>query len=1033
MNEIFGLPANTLLYILLGLTALIALGTLFTALRYPLAFRLGIRNLPRRKSQTGLIVAGLALSTLIITSALGIGDTVDYSVKSGVYADLGAIDAQIGASAVEAQSGFSLGSSAPLQSGAAGEWFDESAAATVAGLVDGELLDGSAAALVQALPVVNDASGLSEAAAEVRGLGTPAGDGFAAGSAALAGLSSLEEGQVLVNASLARSLEAGPGDTLLVIKGMAKSYEIAAVVPDGGLAGANPALILPLERAQTLFGQPGEITAIFVSHAGDAEQGAALSEPARERLTEALPELVVSPVKADQIAAAETSAGFITTLFVTFGTFSIVSGILLIFLIFTVLAAERRSELGMSRAVGLQRADLVRQFVTEGLAYDFMAALVGATLGVAAALLLAGAITNLLGGGLELTARVSPRSVAIGYTLGVVITFITVSIAAVQISKVNIIAAIRDLNLPVPPRVPQWTLFLHPFLVWRAALQQAGQGQVRAALRLFLLAGPKAILNFWAGLLARGPVLLALGWLLAWVGVNQAGQAGVYSLGVSLFLIGAGQLLHWLGLPARWSYSLIGLSLVLYWSLPVRNVGRLAELENSQGDFFISGMFLVGGAITLFLYNADRLLGLFAGLLSRLGNLLPVARVAIAYPVAAKGRTATTLAMFSLIIFTLVSTATITNTFTNFLDVESGSGGYDLLVQSNPFNPVPATQFTEKVAELVESGEIPAPEALAASIFAPVEAQSADMTKMASYVINGVDEDFFTSQRLELSGIAEGYGSPEEVWAALQNDPALIVVDGFSVDRSGDPTYQRSDEAFSITSIRASDTTFKPTRVTISAKDGTPREFTVIGALGSAPAFYGALMNQAAAESLGYSAANRYFMRLPEGSDAEAAGNRIEAAFGRSGLQTTLLKAQLEESRRSINSIFYLIQGFIGLGLLIGIAALGVITIRAVVERRQQIGVLRAIGFQRDMVQKVFLFESLFIAGLGVVIGYGLALTFAYNLYLQVAADQGLPFLPPWGVLALIGALIFVSSLVTAWLPARGTANVVIAEALRYE
>ncbi len=34
-----------------------------------------------------------------------------------------------------------------------------------------------------------------------------------------------------------------------------------------------------------------------------------------------------------------------------------------------------------------------------------------------------------------------------------------------------------------------------------------------------------------------------------------------------------------------------------------------------------------------------------------------------------------------------------------------------------------------------------------------------------------------------------------------------------------------------------------------------------------------------------------------------------------------------------------------GLGLLVGVAAVGVIAFRTVVERRQQIGVLRAIGY----------------------------------------------------------------------------------------
>ncbi len=70
MNTIFGIPADTLMYILLGLLALIFLGVGLTAWRYPLPFRLGVRNLPRRKSQTLLIIVGLALSTLIIASAL---------------------------------------------------------------------------------------------------------------------------------------------------------------------------------------------------------------------------------------------------------------------------------------------------------------------------------------------------------------------------------------------------------------------------------------------------------------------------------------------------------------------------------------------------------------------------------------------------------------------------------------------------------------------------------------------------------------------------------------------------------------------------------------------------------------------------------------------------------------------------------------------------------------------------------------------------------------------------------------------------
>ncbi|MCO5185773.1 MAG: FtsX-like permease family protein [Anaerolineae bacterium] len=1030
METLFGIPANTLLSALLIALAIIFAIVAYSAVRYPLPFRLGIRNLTRRKSQTLLIVSGLALSTVIITSALGIGDTINYSVSSGVFETLGGIDMEVSTVRQEATAAIGFGNGGPNDTGDSAEWFSQSIADDIAATVGGVTLDASVAAIIQTLPVANTNSSLSEPAVEIRGVGNVVGDGLAVPG----GLATLADDEVLINSALATELDAAVGDTLLLVKGAPTPFSIAGIVENGELAGTDPTVLWTLTQAQTFFGRPDEITTVFASNVGDVETGVDRSASAKSLLAGFGADLVVNELKADQLEAAATSAEFITTLFITFGTFSIFSGILLIFLIFSVLAAERKSELGMGRAVGLQRADLVRQFISEGLAYNFVAAFIGATIGAVAALLLARVIGNLLGGSdLNITPYVSPRSVAIGYSMGLVVSFITVSIAAIRISRVNIIAAIRDLDLPSLPRERQWTLFLRPFTVWRAALQKAGKGNVREATRLFLLAAPKAIIAFWGGLLARGPVLMGLGYLFAWVGVNVAEQSGVYGLGVSLFIIGLGQLAHWIGVSSRISFSLVGLGLVIYWALGLNGVGALSELGSNPGDFFISGMFLVGGAIVLFLYNADSLLTLFAGLLGRIGRLLPVARVAIAYPLMAKGRTATTLAMFSLIIFTLVSTTTITNTFSNFVDPEAGSGGYDVVVQTNPFNPVSADEIQASLDTLVADETIPAPTALAAAAFAPIQAQSPSMSQFANYVINGVDDDFFATQRLELGSIAQGYDSAEEVWAAIQSNPTLAVMDDFSVDRGGDPTFQPDPDAFLVSSISAAESGFAPVTIDILAADGTTQQVTVIGLLSSAPNFFGLTMNAAAAAALGADSPNRFFIRVADGADARATANAIEANFSQSGLQTSLPKEQLEASRESIRGIFYLIQGFIGLGLLVGIAALGVITIRAVVERRQQIGVLRAIGFQRSMVQNVFLFEGFFIAAMGTIIGYSLALTFAYNLYLQVASEQGLAFLPPWPTLIAIGVAIFTASLLTAWLPARSTSNIVIAEALRYE
>ena len=86
--------------------------------------------------------------------------------------------------------------------------------------------------------------------------------------------------------------------------------------------------------------------------------------------------------------------------------------------------------------------------------------------------------------------------------------------------------------------------------------------------------------------------------------------------------------------------------------------------------------------------------------------------------------------------------------------------------------------------------------------------------------------------------------------------------------------------------------------------------------------------------------------------------------------------------------MFNLFTGFMGLGLLVGIAALGVIAARSVVERRQQIGMMRALGFQRGQVRLAFLMESSFVALLGIATGIALGFGLSGNILEQMAGDM---------------------------------------------
>jgi putative ABC transport system permease protein len=176
-------------------------------------------------------------------------------------------------------------------------------------------------------------------------------------------------------------------------------------------------------------------------------------------------------------------------------------------------------------------------------------------------------------------------------------------------------------------------------------------------------------------------------------------------------------------------------------------------------------------------------------------------------------------------------------------------------------------------------------------------------------------------------------------------------------------------------------------------------------------------------------------MDLAPGVGPAATNREIKAALVTRGVESFDLAAELEEEQAlqiGFNQIF---QGFMALGLLVGVAALGVLAFRAVVERRQQIGMLRALGYQRGTVALSFILESGFISVMGVLAGIIGASILSRNLFYSddFADTGGIPFTIPW--LTVVGFLVagFGFALLMTWWPARQAAKVPIAEALRYE
>ncbi len=82
MEKLFGLSMDIVMIALLAVFAAAMAVVLVLALRNRVMLKLGLRPIPRRKSQTVLIILGVMLSTVIMAAGFGTGVTITYSIRN---------------------------------------------------------------------------------------------------------------------------------------------------------------------------------------------------------------------------------------------------------------------------------------------------------------------------------------------------------------------------------------------------------------------------------------------------------------------------------------------------------------------------------------------------------------------------------------------------------------------------------------------------------------------------------------------------------------------------------------------------------------------------------------------------------------------------------------------------------------------------------------------------------------------------------------------------------------------------------------
>ena len=120
-----------------------------------------------------------------------------------------------------------------------------------------------------------------------------------------------------------------------------------------------------------------------------------------------------------------------------------------------------------------------------------------------------------------------------------------------------------------------------------------------------------------------------------------------------------------------------------------------------------------------------------------------------------------------------------------------------------------------------------------------------------------------------------------------------------------------------------------------------------------------------------------------------------------------------------IDALLNLVYGLLGLALLIALIGIANTLALSVHERRQELGLLRALGMRRRQVRRAVRWESALIAVYGTLLGIGLGIGGAWGI-VRALSDQGITrFVVPAGPLAIIVTMAGVAAIVAAAGPAR--------------
>ncbi len=712
--------------------------------------------------------------------------------------------------------------------------------------------------------------------------------------------------------------------------------------------------------------------------------------------------LKAKSVKLDAFENAEEGAGVLSGMFLVFGTFTIIAGLLLVITIAIMLADERKSESGVIRALGLKRADLRALAMHEGILSSLAASIVGAVFGLGLALIIGYAFSSVFVsvGASSLAFAASWNSLIDGAAYGFLISMATIWLTALATSHLNIVKALKGGPISRSRGIPWWLLLL--------MISSIGGGAL-AGLSLLTMD-------------SSGPIYLAT-WHVA-ASLIIIGLVPILTFVIPVMVNSNRGLLRWARRKSTpTTLSTTGIVLMLWAILPDALDPIRANSQPDELTFAVLGIIEVLAGVLIMVGLAPAVaawLGRRPFVTKRWGPLVPVS---LAHPASTPLRTAVLMGMFSITVFSVVVLAGYSEQFEMHSSgyVEDASGDFEVVLSSSRQSPL---DLSENLTEwnLNQSG-IAQIDAVGRVHRAVVWIEQGD--ERIPYVARGVDQGFVDHGAIPLKEWDESIGdSAQDAWDSLILRDDIAFVDSSFV--LIDPL---SGEAISGMELSIGDSI---SLIDVS-NPGNEKEIRIAGVLSESSNLFSSgiwLDGEVVEERFGGTLTRVY---VSHGNDVSSAELKevLTNDLSSEGVSVSVIEEEILILQGLVFAILSIFQGYLALGLIVGIAGIGVVTIRSVSERSGQIGMLRALGYTKGMTRASLLIEVSWVAVLGMLNGVIVAIGFHYAIYRRFWEDQGVDFSIPLSVITwiLIGGWVLV--ILASIIPIRRAMDISPSAALR--